>query len=231
GLEPGADGRGHQPQDGGVHRPAAAAGDHALRRARLHGRGRRDGLPDRRRPGRRPVARAAALRRRPRPAAARGRARVCREPARHRHRRVRGATVGGAGHARRDGRRLRARRDPGREPRVNPPRDGIAALEPSDVVALSAPEARPVAAEATGGASARATGRHLPALDGVRGLAILMVLLFHFVGQTTATDRLEAALTRVLGYGLLGVDLFFVLSGFLITGILYESCADESYFR
>ena len=30
---------------------------------------------------------------------------------------------------------------------------------------------------------------HLPALDGVRGLAILMVLLFHFVAQTTATNR------------------------------------------
>jgi len=71
---------------------------------------------------------------------------------------------------------------------------------------------------------------HLPALDGVRGLAILMVLLFHFVAQTTATNRLEAAVNGVLSYGLLGVDLFFVLSGFLITGILYDSATSPGYF-
>jgi peptidoglycan/LPS O-acetylase OafA/YrhL len=74
-------------------------------------------------------------------------------------------------------------------------------------------------------------GGHLPALDGVRGLAILMVLLYHFVAQTTATNRLEAAVLWPLSYGLLGVDLFFVLSGFLITGILYDSRADPRYFR
>jgi len=88
----------------------------------------------------------------------------------------------------------------------------------------------------TGGVLERAPGRptfggHLPALDGVRGLAILMVLLYHFVAQTTATNRLEAAVLWPLSYGLLGVDLFFVLSGFLITGILYDSRADPRYFR
>jgi peptidoglycan/LPS O-acetylase OafA/YrhL len=76
-----------------------------------------------------------------------------------------------------------------------------------------------------------AVGRHLPALDGVRGLAILMVLLFHFVAQTTATNPFEAAVNGILSYGLLGVDLFFVLSGFLITGILYDSRASPAYFR
>ena len=54
---------------------------------------------------------------------------------------------------------------------------------------------------------ARALGGHLPALDGVRGLAILMVLLFHFVAHTTATNRWEAAIGKVLSYGSLGVDL------------------------
>jgi peptidoglycan/LPS O-acetylase OafA/YrhL len=47
--------------------------------------------------------------------------------------------------------------------------------------------------------------QHLPALDGLRGLAILGVLLFH-------TDHLAG--------GFLGVDLFFALSGYLITGLL-----------
>jgi len=58
-----------------------------------------------------------------------------------------------------------------------------------------------------------------------------MVLLYHFVAQTTATNRLEASVNRVLAYGALGVDLFFILSGFLITGILYDSRDDPSYFR
>jgi asparagine synthase (glutamine-hydrolysing) len=92
-----------------------------------------------------------------------------------------------------------------------------------------APGAR--AKRAGGGAMAELDRRgHLPALDGVRGLAILMVLLFHFVAQTTATNRLEAGVNWVLSHGLLGVDLFFVLSGFLITGILYDSREQTGYF-
>jgi peptidoglycan/LPS O-acetylase OafA/YrhL len=68
-------------------------------------------------------------------------------------------------------------------------------------------------------------------LDGVRGLAVLMVLLYHFVAQTTATNRFEAGVGWVLNFGLLGVDLFFVLSGFLITGILYDTRESPRYFR
>jgi peptidoglycan/LPS O-acetylase OafA/YrhL len=64
----------------------------------------------------------------------------------------------------------------------------------------------------------------------VRGVAILLVILFHhtLMAQQTPFDRVYVGLAR-LGWS--GVDLFFVLSGFLITGLLYDSKGGAHYFR
>jgi len=72
---------------------------------------------------------------------------------------------------------------------------------------------------------------HLPALDGLRGLAVLMVLLFHFIGTVPPANQAERAIVSVTNYGAYGVELFFILSGFLITGILYDSHDHPNYFR
>jgi peptidoglycan/LPS O-acetylase OafA/YrhL len=68
----------------------------------------------------------------------------------------------------------------------------------------------------------------IPVLDGVRGLAILMVVADH----STALPPTSARLLHAVGHwGYTGVDLFFVLSGFLITGILYEAKGGRGYFK
>jgi peptidoglycan/LPS O-acetylase OafA/YrhL len=73
-------------------------------------------------------------------------------------------------------------------------------------------------------------GPRLPALDGLRGLAILGVLFSHslILKSGPLPDRI---LTPVFFNGWIGVDLFFVLSGFLITGILWDSRESLHYFR
>ena len=82
------------------------------------------------------------------------------------------------------------------------------------------------------GSSALPPRGHLLALDGVRGLAILMVICSHaFESNSQAAGPLLRFIGNVFYFGYLGVDLFFVLSGFLITGILYDSLQDNGYFR
>ncbi|MCA9224377.1 MAG: acyltransferase, partial [Planctomycetales bacterium] len=75
------------------------------------------------------------------------------------------------------------------------------------------------------------TGSHLPALDAIRGLAILLVTLYRFRLGPDDGMWFEHVYTHVLSLGERGVDLFFVLSGFLITGILFDSKSDRHYFR
>src|SRR5436190_1183897 len=65
----------------------------------------------------------------------------------------------------------------------------------------------------------------LPQLDAIRGVAILMVI-FH--NQTPKYPSLH--LQRIFANGWMGVDLFFVLSGFLITGILIDAPHSADYF-
>jgi peptidoglycan/LPS O-acetylase OafA/YrhL len=72
--------------------------------------------------------------------------------------------------------------------------------------------------------------KHNPALDGLRGLAILLVLLMHSF-LNTDTGPIGRLLLFVTRSGWIGVDLFFVLSGFLITRILLDSYGTTGYLR
>jgi peptidoglycan/LPS O-acetylase OafA/YrhL len=64
---------------------------------------------------------------------------------------------------------------------------------------------------------------HLPLLDGVRGLAVTLVVASHGMRLVPRTGGVDHAAWEVLATGWIGVNLFFVLSGFLITGILIDA--------
>jgi len=75
--------------------------------------------------------------------------------------------------------------------------------------------------------------KRIPELDGIRGVAIAMVLVWHYFASPmefpmrSAMAYLQAACRLTWS----GVDLFFVLSGFLIGGILLDSRDAPNYFR
>ncbi len=71
--------------------------------------------------------------------------------------------------------------------------------------------------------SAEPPSRRDPALDGVRGVAVLLVFLFHYGGGLRAHNPLLRALGYLTQAGWMGVHVFFALSGFLITGLLADA--------
>lgn len=78
------------------------------------------------------------------------------------------------------------------------------------------PPQPPLSATGTG-----ATSRYYIALDGLRAVAVMMVFCQHYLWSKGA----------IFGWGWTGVDIFFVLSGFLITGILYDSRHKPHHYR
>ncbi|HTA25655.1 MAG TPA: acyltransferase [Terriglobales bacterium] len=74
---------------------------------------------------------------------------------------------------------------------------------------------------------------HMPELDSLRGLAILLVLIYHGIAPPlhAQLSSFGNLLLSLAGYGWIGVNLFFVLSGFLITGILIDKRNQPGYFR
>ena len=79
--------------------------------------------------------------------------------------------------------------------------------------------------------------KRLAVVDGLRGIAILLVLGYHMwnllpgLSGDRATGPLDVHLAHLFGSGWIGVDLFFVISGFLLTGNLYDARGSSTYFR
>jgi peptidoglycan/LPS O-acetylase OafA/YrhL len=73
----------------------------------------------------------------------------------------------------------------------------------------------------------------VPELDGMRGLAIMMVLVYHIIRLNPVEFRhpIFGIILRIADMGWAGVDVFFVLSGFLITSILLRTKKQEGYFK
>ncbi|HEV8214927.1 MAG TPA: acyltransferase [Gemmatimonadaceae bacterium] len=95
--------------------------------------------------------------------------------------------------------------------------------------------AAPFSRYETAASDASESRRRIPELDGVRAIAIWMVFVTHgvfgFANAPGALDHVPGPLLLGVRAGWLGVDLFFLLSGFLITGILVDAKDAPKYFR
>lgn len=73
--------------------------------------------------------------------------------------------------------------------------------------------------------------RPYPALDGVRGIAVLLVMVHNLTLLEHRESLVEKLYVFVTDAGWIGVQLFFVLSGFLITGILLDDRGRPRFYR
>src|SRR5580698_4874390 len=73
-------------------------------------------------------------------------------------------------------------------------------------------------------------GRHIPALDGLRALAILLVVPHNVDLLRPPVPRADYPIALLMHAGWIGVQLFFVLSGFLISGNLLDTRGSGNYF-
>ena len=73
----------------------------------------------------------------------------------------------------------------------------------------------------------------LKELDGLRGIAIILVIALHTFGRANNFTQHPILLfiTSLTSIGWVGVDIFFVLSGFLITSILLRTKEEKNYFK
>jgi len=74
--------------------------------------------------------------------------------------------------------------------------------------------------------------QRIPELDGLRGLAVILVLLYQYVAVSIPADSTGGlhVIRQLFSKNWSGVDLFFVLSGFLIGGILIDNRSATNYF-
>ncbi|MEL7500434.1 MAG: acyltransferase [Planctomycetota bacterium] len=79
--------------------------------------------------------------------------------------------------------------------------------------------------------SSKRSLQYIPALDGLRGVAILLVLLHHTSIRHDATSMGSFVYRNLKSIGWIGVDLFFVLSGFLIGSILIKSHGQKGWLK
>jgi peptidoglycan/LPS O-acetylase OafA/YrhL len=87
-----------------------------------------------------------------------------------------------------------------------------------------------VPAAVTQGAPPESQRPRILHLDGLRGLAAFGVVMDHYFGPMASEPGVQHWVGRLANTGWLGVDVFFTLSGFLITGILLDEPKRKGYF-